>query len=162
MPSENRVSIEIASNDNMAATESVAKLKTALTPYLISLTPDERQELPKMKDKTIGFVTKVIGYISTNPEFAPPYLNTSEMTKDLAAVNALNNFLKPLQQIIAGLDDTVMEAGSEAYVAALSYYNSVKQAAKANIPNAKTIYEDLKERFPQKSSKKDESAAAAS
>jgi len=162
MPSENRVSIEIARDDNIAATESVAKLKTTLTPYLISLTPDERQELPKMKDKTIGFVTKVIGYISTNPEFAPPYLNTSEMTKDLAAVNALNNFLKPLQQIVAGLDDTVMEAGSEAYVAALSYYNSVKQAAKTNVPNAKTIYEDLKERFPQKSSKKDESAAAAS
>jgi len=40
-----------------------------------------------------------------------------------------------------------MLAGSEAYVAALSFYNSVKQAAKLNVPEAKTIYEDLKKRF---------------
>jgi hypothetical protein len=162
MSAENRVSIEVADADNTAAIESIAKLKTALEPYLISLTSDERQQLPKMKDKTIGFVTKVIGYISSNPEFAPPYLDTNEMTKDLAAVNALNNFLKQLQQIVAGLDDTVMEAGSEAYVAALSYYNSVKQAAKTNVPNAKTIYEDLKQRFPGRSSKEETTEAAKS
>jgi hypothetical protein len=162
MSAENRVSIKVADADNTAAIESIAKLKTVLSPYLISLTSEERQQLPKMKDKTIGFVTKVIGYIPTNPEFAPPYLNTGELTKDLAAVNELNNYLNPLRQIVAGLDDTVMEAGSEAYVAALSYYNSVKQAAKTNVPNAKTIYEDLKQRFPGRSSKEETTEAAKS
>lgn len=46
-----------------------------------------------------------------------------------------------------GLDDTVMEAGGESYIIALSYYNSVKQATKMNVPGAKSIYEDLKKRF---------------
>jgi hypothetical protein len=30
---------------------------------------------------------------------------------------------------------------------ALTYYNSVKQAAKTNVPNAKTIQEELAKRF---------------
>jgi hypothetical protein len=46
-----------------------------------------------------------------------------------------------------GLDDTVMEAGGESYVNALSYYNSVKQVAKMNVPGAKSIHDDLKKRF---------------
>jgi len=35
-------------------------------------------------------------------------------------------------------------ADGESYINALSYYNSIKQAAKMDIPGAKSIYEDLK------------------
>jgi hypothetical protein len=45
-------------------------------------------------------------------------------------------------------------SGSEAYTAALAYYNSVKQAAKMNVPNAKSIYKDLKQRFEKRIEKK--------
>jgi hypothetical protein len=38
-------------------------------------------------------------------------------------------------------------SGSEAYVASLAFYNSVKQAARINVPGAKAIAEDLKLRF---------------
>lgn len=46
-----------------------------------------------------------------------------------------------------------MLAGSEAYAAALSYYNSVKMASKLNVNGAKAIYEDLRKRFEHKSKK---------
>ncbi len=62
---------------------------------------------------------------------------TEQLTPLLRTVTALND----------GLDDTVMEAGGESYVNALSYYNSVKQATKMNVPGAKSIYDDLKKRF---------------
>lgn len=45
-----------------------------------------------------------------------------------------------------------MVAGSEAYSAALTYYNTVKQANNMNIPGAKVIYEDLKKRFEKTNS----------
>lgn len=147
---ENRVSIVISPENRALINEALAVIKTILTPYLISLSPEERQNLPKMKDKTIAFVTKTLGYAVSNPEFLPPYLNVPELQKDTDAVNILNSFYIVLQQLLSGVDDTIMEAGSEAYVAALSYYNSVKQAAKMNVKNAKTIYEDLKERFQPK------------
>ena len=148
---ENRVSIVISPQDRTTINGALGTIKTTLFPYLISLSPEERQNLPKMKDRTIAFVNKTLGYAASNPEFLPPYLDVPELQKDIDAVNILNSFLVPLEQLLSGVDDTMMEAGSEAYVAALSYYNSVKQASKTNVKNAKTIYEDLKERSPQKS-----------
>ncbi|MDR1339333.1 MAG: hypothetical protein LBK58_04700 [Prevotellaceae bacterium] len=41
-----------------------------------------------------------------------------------------------------------MVAGSEAYQAALVFYNAVKAAAAQDIPGAKEVYSDLKARFP--------------
>jgi hypothetical protein len=41
-----------------------------------------------------------------------------------------------------------MTAGSEAYQAALVFYKSVKKAAAQDVPGAKTVYEELKTRFP--------------
>jgi hypothetical protein len=43
-----------------------------------------------------------------------------------------------------------MTAGSEAYQAALVFYNSVKVAASQGITGAKAVYEELKKRFPGK------------
>ncbi len=153
MPAENRVSIVITPEDKTAVNQAITTIREKLLPYLIALTPSERKELPKMSDKTIPFVNKALNYAVSNPEFMPPYLQLDELNKDVNAVNALNVFHAQLEQVVTGLDDTMMLAGSEAYIAALSYYNSVKQAAKINVPNAKTIYEDLKERFPQKTIK---------
>jgi hypothetical protein len=46
------------------------------------------------------------------------------------------------------MDDTTMVADSEAYQFALIFYNSVKMAARQDIPGAKAFYEELKKRFP--------------
>jgi hypothetical protein len=59
----------------------------------------------------------------------------------------LMSLLQLAEPLCDNLRDTQMLAGSEAYTAALAYYNSVKQAAKMNVPNAKTIQEELGKRF---------------
>ena len=41
-----------------------------------------------------------------------------------------------------------MTAGSEAYQAALAFYSAVKSAAAQDVPGAKAVYEELRERFP--------------
>ena len=52
-----------------------------------------------------------------------------------------------MEQQNSSLVDTIMLCGSEAYKAALAYYNSVKQGAKMNVTAAASIYSDLKKRF---------------
>ena len=52
-----------------------------------------------------------------------------------------------MNELYIAIEDTVILAGSEAYVAALSYYNAVKQAVKMNVAGAKVIYDDLRTRF---------------
>jgi hypothetical protein len=100
-----------------------------------------------MSDGTEPFVAKVMDYAVSDPQFAPPYMDVPEMKKDFDAVSELLPLLRTVDQLEDNLSDTAMMAGSEAYVAALSYYNSVKMAAKMNVPGAKAIYDDLAKRF---------------
>jgi hypothetical protein len=108
----------------------------------------------KMGDKTVSFVEKTLDYVRSNPEFVPAYMNVYEFEKDTIAVKNLVAMLNPIMQLEQGIDDTEMLAGSESYTAALIYYNSVKQAAKNNVPNAAAIYDDLSKRFDGQGKKK--------
>lgn len=145
--SENLVSIKISPADLTKILEAIKTIEQTLKPYLIALTPDQRRELPKMSDKTMPFVNKVLDYIGMKPQFAPTYLNIEELKIDLQAVADLTQIYRSIEQLYENLNDTITRAGSEAYVTSLAFYNSVKQAAKMNIPDAKTIFNDLKVRF---------------
>ena len=123
------------------------QLTALLSPYVDALTPEERISILKMGDKTIDFVIKALEYVKTNPQFAPAYLNVEGLNTDVAAVNGLTEIEQPVKSLAMQLDDTIMVAGSEAYTAALTFYNSVKEAAKRNVPGAKAIADDLKVRF---------------
>jgi hypothetical protein len=118
-----------------------------LRPNLYSLTPDDRQKLLKMGDKSLAFVEKTGELAASNPQFAPSYFNLDEFNIDLADAVNLRTVANRLQQLSREVDDTAMLAGSEAFTQALSYYNSVKQAARDNIPGAQALFDELKKRF---------------
>lgn len=151
---ENIISIQIPESDVKQVTEYLNKIQEILKPYLIALSPEERQRMLKMGDKTVSFVEKTLDYVKSNPEFVPAYMNVLEFEKDTTAVKNLITMLNPVVQLEQGINDTEMLAGSEAYTAALIYYNSVKQAAKNNVPNAAAIYDDLSKRFDGQGKKK--------
>ena len=154
---ENRLSITIPAADLAAAKAALQQVQTILAPYVIALTPEQRKTIPKMSDGTEPFVAKVIEYAADAPQFLPPFVDRQEFDKDWQAISGLLPLLRLCTQIEDTLSDTTMMAGSEAYVSALSYYNSVKQAAKVNAPDAKAIYEDLRKRFERKSRSGNES-----
>jgi DNA mismatch repair ATPase MutL len=147
MSAENNISIQIPAETLSKVKANLKECAELLKPYLIALTPADRQDLPKMSDKTLPFVEKVFDYAGTNPEFAPAYLSIPELKTDLTAYKELADLSQLAEPLCDNLRDTQMLSGSEAYTAALAYYNSVKQAAKMNVPNAKTILEDLSKRF---------------
>ncbi|MFY0605536.1 MAG: hypothetical protein JXR10_02405 [Cyclobacteriaceae bacterium] len=151
MSTENAISIEIPQADLDTVKAALDTIQTTLVPYVLALTPEQRKTIPKMSDGTEPFVSKVMDYATSDPQFAPPYMDVPEMKKDFDAVGDLLPILRTVDQVQSNISDTTMMAGSEAYVAALSYYNSVKMAAKMNIPGAKAIYDDLKKRFEKKS-----------
>jgi hypothetical protein len=63
-------------------------------------------------------------------------------------VKQLTPVLTKMAQLHEKLDDTMLALGSEAFTAALAVYNTTKAASKSNIPGIKTIYDDLRARFP--------------
>jgi hypothetical protein len=104
-------------------------------------------QMPNMGDKTIAFVGKTLIHMEQNPQFVPPYVNVEECRKDVEGANILRKLKNPLDQISEMISDSMIQCGSEAYIASLAFYNSVKAAAKSNVPGADTIYSDLKKRF---------------
>jgi hypothetical protein len=113
--------------------------KVLLAPCLLALTPAERQGLPKMGEKTIGFVGKAYDFTRQNPSMVPPYLGINAFGVDFADVHGLWTLLNLIQQLEEGVSDTEMIAGSEAYQIALVFYKSVKMAAAQDIPSAKAV-----------------------
>jgi hypothetical protein len=119
-----------------------------LRPYLVTLTANERREMPKMGEKTFSFVVKAHEFATQNPNLRPPFLDMNEYDIDFSDAQGLWGVRNIAQQLYENIDDIEIAAGSEAYQASLSFYNYVKLAATQDVTGAKTVYNELKTRFP--------------
>lgn len=128
--------------------QQLDNIKTALAPYLISLTPEERRTMLRMADKTVAFVQKTSDYAAHNPDFVPGFVDLNELTQDVAGINALTPLRQQFEQLATDTDSTMMVAGGEAYASSLTIYNNIKFLAKNKQPGAQTAYDDLSQRFP--------------
>lgn len=154
----NRVSAELPKSVSEDVLKKLEEIKKIMEPYMVSMTKEERGSLPKMKDKSIAFVSKALSYSQTNPKYVPnDLMNVSDMARDFSLNQSLQPIVALVQQLDESLMDTSMLSGHEAYAEALLYYKSVKMYAQAGDSAAKVIYDDLSVRFAvAKSSKKEE------
>ena len=67
---------------------------------------------------------------------------------DVAAVTTLRGLEQALTPLVDAVSDSLILSGSEAYQAALVFYNNAKGAAKLRVHGAQGIYDDLAARFP--------------
>ena len=149
MPLQNQVAVTFTADQLTLIRTALQTLNSALRPQLVQLVPQSRQELPKMGDKSIGFVSKTLEHARNNPDFAPRYFSIEEASIDFNAVTLLREFNNTLGSLAEMVQDTMMLSGSEVYAASLSFYNAIKGAAKDGQPGAKLIYDDLRARFPR-------------
>lgn len=152
MPYQN-ISYELKENEKNEINELLNQINSKL-PFLINLTPEERMDIPKMGDKTIAFVEKALELAKSNPSLVPPYVNVDELRRDLELSKTLRDILNRVSQLYERLIDTYIAAGSEAYISALSFYNSAKNASKSNVPGSDVVVEELGKRFTGQGVKK--------
>ena len=151
----NRISAVLPDAVKTQVQQKIQEITDLLVPYVTSLTNEERGNLPKMADKTLAFVTKTVEYTQSNPKYInTDFLDAPELQKDYELNQDILPLLAIVNQLAKSLEDTAMLSGHEAYVAALVYYNNVKYYATNGDATARTIYEDLKKRFPGRKSKK--------
>lgn len=149
MPYTN-IDAEITDTQRTAVFTAIADIESNLA-FLINLTPQERQSLPKMGNSTQSFVSKALEIASNNPQFVPPYVDLAAMQKDYDLAVRLQGIEMQLASLCEKVADTNLAAGSEAYVTGLTLYNSIKAAAKVNVPGANALASELAERFVQTS-----------
>lgn len=156
MSQQNKISVEIPEAIESKVKSLLDEVTQNLNPFLIGLSKAERKSLPKMSDKTVAFVDKAVSYSASNKEFAPDFLDIAEMNKDINLVKTLKPVFDKVAQLYSDLNDTMMLAGSEAYLGARYYYKLVGFAASQGNVSAKPIAEDLSARFPGGGRKKKE------
>ena len=147
MPDDNRISASLTDANKTAILQKIADIR-ALLPFLVNLTPAERQELPKLGEKTLGFDEKCASYMAQNPKLVPGFVDLAELDKDRALRAPLSDVVRELYALTQAVDDTVTLVGHEIYMSELAFYQNVRQAAKRSITGAQPIYDDLKDRFP--------------
>jgi hypothetical protein len=123
----------------------------ALLPFLISLSNEERQMLPKMGSKSVDFVNDASEVIRAFPTIMPPSFDKAEFTKDTNLIHALVTIQMYVDAFQVKVADTLTEVGSEAMMQALEVYAQV-QLQQNSVPGLKSAFEKMKSRF-QKSRK---------
>jgi hypothetical protein len=154
MSQENQISMTIPAETLAAITTNFSAVNALLANILLfNLTAEERKAMLVMGDKTLAFVQKSLEYAENNPALLPPYLDLAEAKKDFALAHDLYGVLQQVNTLQRAIEDTMMVAGSEAYNAALVFYNSVKGASRVNVPGSEAVYNDLQQRFAVKPKK---------
>ena len=79
----------------------------------------------------------------------PAFIDVPETRTDFEAVKAIRYFFTKLQRLTEALDDSMLLAGSEAYISTLSVYKVLKNAAAMGQPGAEEAVSELAARFPK-------------
>ena len=147
MSSDNLISAVLSNEDIQTIINAVGIVRGKL-PFLASLTPQERQEMSKMGEKSMGFDEKCTAYMVSHPEFLPGFVDIEEVNKDRALRGQFLSFSGLVNTTNESIIDTLMLIGGDIWMADLAYYQSVREAAKRGRPGAQAIYDDLRSRFP--------------
>jgi hypothetical protein len=147
MSNDNRISAVMSDDDVSIVQAALTSIRGAL-PFLVTLSVQERRELPKMGPKSIGFDEKCTTYIANRPEFVPGFVELAELQKDRTLRAQLLRFAAELETLASSVDDTLQLVSSEVWMADLAYYQTVKEAAHRGRAGAQDVYNDLSARFP--------------
>ena len=147
MSESNRVSAVLGDAEIAELRTQIAALRARL-PFLVNLSPQDRKELPKLGDKTLGFDEKCQTYMESNPEFLPGFVDTAELDRDRALRSQMLRIAPDLLLLAEQIEDTLTVLGSEIVMVDFAYYQGVREAARRGLPGAQLIYDDLRTRFP--------------
>ena len=119
-----------------------------LTPYLVDFNPEERQVLVEIGTEAYSFLEKSYKLAFENPPLFPAFVKSTVFGEDFSIVRELRSFAGKLDMFLNNVIDMEMAAGNNALEAALVFYQTLKIAARRDIPGARVLYEELKPGCP--------------
>jgi len=147
----NLISAELTDEALNSSVESIKKVESNVG-FALTLKKEDAATLAKVGPKILEFTEKAYEYAVKNPKLKPDFLDLTEFQKDYLLskkLQILRNHLVPLTE---KLNDTFTASASEAYMAARLFYHNVKNAARANVPGASAIADEMSKLYDRKSS----------
>jgi hypothetical protein len=141
----NNINATLDNADLDAYIKNIQVIKDSL-PYLVNLTPKERQAGVLGQNK-LAFVKAAYDYASNNPILVPAALNAADWASDIALLAQLTQLLQAVNVLQDALKDTTLALRIESQTAALQFYQYAKIAAQSQLPGVDVIVDDLKKKL---------------
>ena len=145
---ENRIDATLSDTDKQAVLDALQTIRTKL-PFLVGLSTEERQSLPKAGDKSRAFIQQALALAEQDDSFLPRSFDVNEMRQDVELVEQIYPIIIAATQLKELLEDTYRLAGSDAYSAALTVYRAAKDNGRGAALDA--LLDTLGQRFARKS-----------
>lgn len=146
MTNDNKISAAISAQDMTDIMAAFATIKAKL-PFLINLSAAEKRRMPNISTERGGMVDTFTSEMGLHAELIPTFVDMPELAKDAALLTQLDTIRACADELCEGINDTHQAVGSDMYLAYLSFYNNVKQAAKRSVVGADAIYQNLRRFF---------------
>jgi hypothetical protein len=109
----------------------------------LSLTNAERFRLLGSGVRRLGFIEKVADTAEELPQYIPPFFDLARLRGLMRDIEILRVIRTTAQSIDRLANDALLVDGNDAFQAALMYYNTVKEAARRNVPGAMEVFKML-------------------
>jgi hypothetical protein len=149
MSNDNRISAELTPAAVTSIQNSVGSVRAQL-PFLVSLSNDERRQLPKLGDNRLALDEDGWTLMNNHPSLVPGYVDLAELAKDRVLRAKLDEVRLSLQALLNDIEGTEMVLGSEMLMAYLAFYANAQQGAKRGVPGAQAIVDVLSKYFARK------------
>ena len=145
---QNLISAEISAADALAVEQLLTQVKEKL-PFLLTLSPEQRQYLTKSGNTYKPFIDKALEVINQYPQIFLELFDKEEFKRDADLVKTLEPILLKMKSLTDALEDTVTALKSDSMVAALEVYSNV-QGSKAKVPELNIVFDEMKVFFAKK------------
>jgi hypothetical protein len=139
------INASLSATDLQAVKDAFTTILSKL-PFLVNLTPGERQAAFKAGSDSLSFVQNALTAARNNPAVFPASFSAAELKNDIDLFVLLTEINTIAASVASQIDDTRLAVGSEAMQQATQVYNYVKTASRTE-PGLKPVAEQLGERF---------------
>lgn len=147
---ENKINAALSKSDRDKILDLIQQIRVLL-PFLIDLSPDDRQTLVKMGDKSRAFVEGSLTLAEADDSFLPRSFDVAEMRRDKDLHDNLSPVFVQVLRLFEAVGDTMMLAGSDLIMNGFEVYgNAQKNGKDEDLDNLVPL---LGRRFSRKSSK---------
>ncbi|MGV3533226.1 MAG: hypothetical protein ACO1QR_12710 [Chthoniobacteraceae bacterium] len=120
-----QIDVTLTAEQEASIIAAMDTLEAAL-PFLVSLTPDDRQRLFKLGARSEGFVAEALSAAQQYADYLPPAVGVAQLQRDLALRQTLLPIVQRARVIYTKLNDTWMLAGADAMQTATAIYRVLR------------------------------------
>jgi len=145
MATQNLISAVLSEETKTDVLEKLASIKASVN-FLITLRPDQVQNLFKAGNGYSAFLEKAYNVVADHPEILSQVLDLAEFKKDYELSKNLTPIIDFFNQMADTLRDTQMAVNSDAITSALEIYAAVK-LHRDRVPGLNVVADEMAEFF---------------